>query len=81
MSEKLKQLKSNLYSQIEQLQDETALLLLREAATAYASQNENIDELNPEQQKRLQESIQQANDGKTLSNEEVKRKTKEWLSK
>lgn len=82
MSNKIEQLKSDLYSKIEQLQDETALQLLKEAVTAYSSsQNENVNELTTEQQKRLQDSIQQANDGKTFSNEEVLKKTKEWLSK
>lgn len=78
---KIEQLKSDLYSRIENLEDETALQMLQEAVTAYSSQNENAEELSPEQQKRLQESIQQANDGKTFSNEEVKQKTKERLSK
>jgi hypothetical protein len=79
---KIEQLKSDLYSKIEHLQDETTLQLLQEAVTAYSSsQNESFDELTSEQQERLQESIQQANDGKTFSNEEVLKKTNEWLSK
>jgi predicted transcriptional regulator len=47
----------------------------------YSSQNDNVNELNADQQNRLQESLQQANDGRTLSNEEVKQKINEWLSK
>jgi predicted transcriptional regulator len=57
------------------------LQMLQEAATAYSSQNDNVNELSADQQNRLQESLQQANDGRTLSNEEVKQKINEWLSK
>lgn len=79
--QEIKQLRTKLYSQIEQIQDETTLQLLQEAVTAYSSQNDNVEELSLEQQKRLQESIQQADAGQTFANEEVKQKTKEWLSK
>jgi hypothetical protein len=57
------------------------LQMLQEAATAYSSQNDNVNELSADQQNRLQESLQQANDGRTLSNGEVKQKINEWLSK
>jgi len=57
------------------------LQMLQEAATAYSSQNDNVNELSAEQQNRLQESLQQANDGRTLSNGKVKQKINEWLSK
>ena len=57
--------------------------MVEEAVTAYSSatQKDIVDELTPEQQQRLQESIQQANSDKTISNEEVKQKAKEWLSR
>jgi len=57
------------------------LQMLQEAATAYSSQNDNVNELSAEQQNRLQESLQQANDCRTLSNGKVKQKINEWLSK
>jgi hypothetical protein len=81
MSKKIEQLKSMLYSQIDQIQDEATLQMLQDAVMTYSSQNENLNELTADQQNRLQESIQQAQDGKTFTNEEVKQKTKEWLSK
>jgi hypothetical protein len=40
-----------------------------------------LDELTPEQQKRLNESIKQAEEGNTISDEDVKQKAREWLSK
>jgi hypothetical protein len=57
--------------------------MLEETVTVYisASQKDIIDELTKEQQLRLNESIQQANDGKAISNDEVKEKAKEWLSR
>jgi hypothetical protein len=79
----IRQLKSNIYAQIEQLTDETTLLMLQEAVTVYSSYSNKdiLDELTALQQQRLQESIKQANEKKTFSNDEVKQKAKEWLSK
>lgn len=79
----IRQLKSNIYAQIEQLTDETTLLMLQEAVTVYSSYSNKdiLDELTALQQQRLQESIKQANKKKTFSNDEVKQKAKEWLSK
>ncbi len=84
MSKKeVEQLKAKIYQQVEKLEDETALQLLEEAVAAYSttSKKDIVDELTAEQQLRLKESIQQAKDGKTISNDEVKQKAKEWLSK
>ena len=79
----IRQLKSNIYAQIEQLTDEITLLMLQEAVTVYSSYSNKdiLDELTALQQQRLQESIKQANEKKTFSNDEVKQKAKEWLSK
>jgi hypothetical protein len=78
----IEQLKAKIYQQVDKLDDETALQMLQEAVTAYSisSSKDIVDELTPDQQQRLKESIQQANEGRTLSNEEVKQKAKEWLS-
>ncbi len=75
--------KAKIYQQIDKIEDETALQMLQEASAVYSttSQKDIIDELAPEQQQRLKDSILQANDGKTISNEEVQQKAKEWLSK
>lgn len=81
--EEVRQLKAKIYKQVEELEDETALQMLQEAVTAYTitPKKDILDELTADQQKRLQESIQQANEGKLLTNEEVKQKAREWLSK
>jgi hypothetical protein len=81
--EEIKQLKEKIHSQIDKLNDETALQILQEAVTSYSlsSQTDIVDELTPHQQQRLKESLQQADESKALSNEEVKEKTKEWLSR
>ena len=84
MSKKeVEQLKAKIYQQVEKLENETALQLLEEAVAAYSttSKKDIVDELTAEQQLRLKESIQQAKDGKTISNDEVKQKAKEWLSR
>jgi len=57
--------------------------MVEEAVTAYGntSSKDIIDKLTPEQQQRLQDSIKQANTGQTIPHDEVKQKTKEWLSR
>ena len=81
--DEIKKLKATIYKKVDQLNNETFLQMLAEAVTAYssASQKDILDELTPDQQQRLQESIQQADKGKTFSNDEVKQKAKEWLSR
>ncbi len=79
----IEQLKLKIHQQVDQLQDETILQMLQEATEAYTSPNTKdiLDELTPEQILRLQQSIQQADNGETITNEEVMAKAKEWLSK
>jgi hypothetical protein len=81
--DEIKKLKATIYKKVDELNDETFLQMVEEAVTAYSSpsQKDILDELTPEQQQRLQESIKQANEGKTISNDDVKQKAKEWLSK
>lgn len=83
MSKDIKKMKAAIHEKIDQLNDETVLQMLEEAITTYSSSSEKdiLDELTPEQQKRLKESVEQANDGKTIPDDEVKQKAKEWLSK
>lgn len=81
--DEVRQLKAKIYKQVDELDDETALQMLEEAVSAFVSppKEDILDELNEDQQRRLQESIQQADEGKLLTNEEVKQKSKEWLSR
>jgi hypothetical protein len=48
---KIDQLKTNIYLQIDKLNDEIALLMLQETVLAYSSplQKDIVDELSPEQ--------------------------------
>ena len=77
------QLKAKIHEEIDKLNDETALQMLREAVETYStpSQKDILDELSHEQLQRLTDSIRQANEGKTLTNDEVKQKAREWLSR
>jgi len=80
--ENIQELKEKLYLQVDQLQDATVLHMLQESITAYSSApvKDITDELTEGQQERLQQSIQQAEEGKTFTHEEVKRITRKWLS-
>lgn len=78
----IRQLKEKIYARVDQLEDETALQMLEEAITVYTSptRQDILDELTADQRQRLEESIQQANDGKIFMNEEVKRLARTWGS-
>ncbi len=79
----INKIKAAIHEKVEYMNDDTLLQMVEEAVTAYGSPSskDNVDELAPGQQQRLQESIQQADNGQIISNEEVKQKAKEWLSK
>ena len=81
--QEIAELKAKIHEQVDKLDDETTLQMLQEAVSAYSSpfQKDILDELSPEQFSRLSESVKQANEGKTLSNDEMKQKVREWLSK
>lgn len=82
-SKKIKQIKETIHYKVDELEDETTLHLLQEAVTAYTSpaKKDILDDLTINQKGRLLQSIQQANKGKTLSHEEIKQRSKKWLSK
>lgn len=81
--EEIQKLKTTIYEKVENLNNESALQMVEEAVTAYSapSQKDILDELTPEELQRLQQSITQSHNGETITNEEVKQKAKEWLSK
>lgn len=76
-------LKRKIYQQVEQIDNETTLNMLEEAVSAYSSisKSDIIDELTEDQKKRLDQSISQSDNGNTTDNEEVKKISREWLSK
>jgi hypothetical protein len=78
-----KKLKEELHQYIDKLEDETALSMLHEATVEYekTDQKDILDELTPEQLARLQESIKQANEGKTFSHDEALKRIEAWRSK
>ena len=80
---KIEKLKSNIYRQLEQIQDVTVLQMLQEATESYTSANTKdiLDALSPQQFVRLQESIQQADRGETIPDELVKANARKWLLK
>jgi predicted nucleic acid-binding protein len=78
-----KKLKEELHQYIDKLEDETALSMLHEATVEYekAGQKDILDELTPEQQARLKESLEQLNNDQWKSHEEVMKEAKTWLGK
>jgi len=55
--------------------------MLHEAAVEYSKAEGTRDELTPEQIERLNESLQQLDNGQWKSNEEVMKLSKTWLRK
>lgn len=78
-----KKLKEKLHQYIDNLEDENALQMLHEAAVAYErpGRKDILDELTPDQLARLQESLKQADEGKTISHEEAMKRIASWRSK
>jgi hypothetical protein len=78
-----KKLKEELHQYIDNLEDERALQMLHEASVEYekAGKRDILDELTPEQLARLQESIKQAEEGKTISHEEAMKRIASLRSK
>jgi len=78
-----KKLKEKLHQYIDDLEDENALQMLHEAAVDYErlEGKDILDELSPDQLARLQESIKQLEEGKTISHEEAMKRIAAWRSK
>jgi hypothetical protein len=76
-----KKLKEKLHQYIDNLEDENALQMLHEAAVTYekAGSKDAEDELTPEQEERLKESLRQLNNGQWKSHEEVMKEARTWL--
>ncbi len=81
--EQIIKLKTTIYEKLQHLNDATALQMVEEAVTAYSVpyQDDVLDELTDGQLQRLHKSMVQAEENRTISNEEVKKKANEWLSK
>jgi hypothetical protein len=76
-------LKEKLHEYINNIEDVNALQMLHEAVVEYERLGEKdiLDELTPDQLNRLQESIKQADEGKTISHEEALKRIAPWRSK
>lgn len=78
----VEELKKQLHSYIDLIDDEDSLLMLNDAVAAYATEQIDIlDLLTPEQLERLELGRQQAREGKTKTHEEVMQMSQEWLKK
>jgi len=78
------QLKTKFHKLIDKFTDVKMLEQFYEILSDYQNQKTNLDildELSENQKKRLKASTKQAQSGNTLSNEEVKGKAKDWLTK
>lgn len=76
------ELRKKLHGYIDKIEDETQLQMLNEAAEVYATkQTDILDLLTPEQLKRLEESIKQADEGKIITHEEAMKISLQWLTK
>jgi hypothetical protein len=77
-----KKLKEKLHQYIDNLEDETALNMLHEAAVEYEKAGKEAeDDLTPEQRERLKDSLQQLNNGQWKSHDEVMKLSRTWLQK
>ena len=75
-------LKKQLHHYVDMIEDEMQLEMLNEAAEIYVTKQQDILEMiSPEQLKRLEESIKQADEGILTTHEEVMKLSKQWFTK
>ncbi|MEO5651146.1 MAG: hypothetical protein ABIR03_14645 [Ginsengibacter sp.] len=76
-------IKIQLHNYIDMIEDESQLEMLNEAAETYAIKKKTdiLDLLTGEQLERLEQAIQQVDEGKIISHEEVIKISRQWLIK
>lgn len=75
-------LKKQLHSYIDMIDDETQLQILHETAENYVTKPADIlDLLTQDQSEQLEESLKQADENKLIPHEEVMKLSKQWLTK
>ena len=75
-------LKKQLHSYIDMIDDETQLQILHETAENYVTKQADIlDLLTQDQLEQLEESLKQADENKLIPHEEVMKLSKQWLTK
>ncbi len=73
-------LKKKLHEQIDAMDDELSLQMLHEAAAEYGKAGDILD-VTRQKLKRLEKSLEQANNGNTVSHDEGMKMSKGWLVK
>ncbi|MFL5754262.1 MAG: hypothetical protein ACJ76F_12695 [Bacteroidia bacterium] len=76
-------LKSEFHKLIDEVNDNQLLQRFYDLFSSLNKKNKSldiIDELSVKQQQRLEESIKQVRDGKTVSNDEMKNELRKWLT-
>lgn len=74
-------LKNQLHKLIEEIEDEEYLYLLKEDVAMYAGEKQASDELTKEQLEELREALSEVDKGETISLEDFKKHTSEWIKK
>lgn len=77
-------IKTNFHKLIDSVDNPDILENFFSALNYYVNKNNSIDivdELTDKQKKRLSASLKQANTGKTVTNEEMKKEIKQWRTK
>jgi len=76
------ELKKELHTLIDSIEDENILNVLHEEVAAYTKEKDiEEDDLTDEQWAKMQRSIQQAKDGQTITVDELFTKMKEWRTR
>ena len=76
-----KTVKSKIVQMIEGIEDETVLNQVMEDVAFYATKNDIVDELNPNQLKELDKAIEEADNKETISWHDFKKEMNEWRKK
>ncbi len=77
----LSNLKQQILHYLDLIEEESHLQMLHDLSAAYANKNpmDIIEYLPPDQLERLEKSVRQSKIGNTVSHEEIKQISKQWL--
>ena len=81
----IQEMKSRIHQLVDQIDNEPALERLLNDANFFASDASEapatLDDLTHSQRERLEQAIQQHQEGKTISHQEMKERHSQWLNK
>ena len=75
------EIKQNIYSIVETMDNENILIQVKEMLESISNESTSFSSLSKDEQKSIQNGIEQLNNGEKINYEDVKKNYPEWLRK